>query len=108
MAVPAQRNAGVLKRFGQEEWETVLLRKQAALGEKYLKALRQEVVRLAMLADDGLDGKVFAGAADKLEEPELLELKNAYEKQVAKRFPAMPQLRSQVTAQRSDETAFLV
>ena len=108
VAVPAQRNAGVLKRFGQEEWETVLLRKQAALGEKYLKALRQEVVRLAMLADDGLDGKVFAGAADKLEEPELLELKNAYEKQVAKRFPAMPQLRSQVTAQRSDETAFLV
>ena len=36
---------------------------------------------------------VFAAAADHLEEPELLELKRAYEKQAARRFPAMPQLR---------------
>ena len=108
VAVPAQRGAGVLKRYGQEDRQAALLRKQAALGQKYLKELRREVVRLAMLADDGLDGGVFAAAADRLEEPELLELKRAYEKQAARRFPAMPQLRDREPEQRGDETVFLV
>ena len=108
VAVPAQRGAGVLKRYGQEDRQTALLHKQAALGQKYLKELRREVVRLAMLADDGLDGGVFAAAADRLEEPELLELKRAYEKQAARRFPAMPQLRDREVEQRGDETVFLV
>ena len=108
VAVPAQPGAGVLKRFGQEDRQTALLRKQAALGQKYLKELRREVVRLAMLADDSLDGGVFAAAVDHLEEPELLELKRAYEKQAARRFPAMPQLRDREPEQRGDETVFLV
>ena len=108
VAVPAQPGAGVLKRFGQEDRQTALLRKQAALGQKYLKELRREVVRLAMLADDSLDGGVFAAAADHLEEPELLELKRAYEKQAARRFPAMPQLRDREADQPGDETVFLV
>ena len=108
VAVPAQPGAGVLKRFGQEERQTALLRKQAALGQKYLKELRREVVRLAMLADDGLDGGVFTAAAERLEEPELRELKRAYEKQAARRFPAMPQLRDRAPEERGDETAFLV
>ena len=108
VAVPAQPGAGVLKRFGQEDRQTALLRKQAALGQKYLKELRREVVRLAMLADDSLDGGVFAAAADHLEEPELLELKRAYEKQAARRFPAMPQLRDREAEQPGDETVFLV
>ena len=108
VAVPAQRGGGVLKRYGQEDRQTALLHKQAALGQKYLKELRREVVRLAMLADDGLDGGVFAAAADRLEEPELLELKRAYEKQAARRFPAMPQLRDREVEQRGDETVFLV
>ena len=108
VAVPAQPGAGVLKRYGQEDRQTALLRKQAALGERYMKELRREVVRLAMLADDSLDGGVFAAAAERLEEPELRELKRAYEKQVARRFPAMPQLRDRTPEARGDETAFLV
>lgn len=108
VAVPAQRGAGVLKRFGPEDGESALLRRQAALGRKYLTELRREVVRLAMLADDGLDGNVFAKAADRLEEPELLELKRAYEARAAKRFPAAPQLRRRGAEARSDETVFLV
>lgn len=108
VAVPAQRDAGVLKRFGHEGGEAVLLRKQAALGRKYLQELRKEVVRLAMLADDGLDGKVFGRAAERLEEPELLELKRAYETQVSKRFPAAPQLRQNDAVKQGDETVFLV
>lgn len=108
VAVPAQRNAGVVKRFGQEEQVNMQLRKQAALGEKYLKELRQEVVRLAMLADDELDGTVFAGAAGKLEEAELQELKRVYSRQVDKRFGMAPQLRELPAVKQGDETAFLV
>lgn len=108
VAVPAQRNAGVVKRFGQQSQELAALRRKAALGEKYLKDLRREVVRLALLADDELDGGVFAGAAEKLEEPELLELRKAYEKQVCRHFPAAPQLRDPPRGERGDETAFLV
>ena len=107
VAVPAQREAGVLKRFGQEGRGAALLEKQAALGRKYLEQLRREVVRLAMLADDGLDGRIFAKAAERLEEPELLELRRAYDARAEKRF-ARPQLRQRAPEERGDETAFLV
>ena len=109
VAVPAQRNAGVVKRFGQKEAGSALLEKQAALGRKYLQELRKEVVRLAMMADDGLDGQVFAKIAERLEEPELTELKKTYEARVAGRFPVGAQLRRKDTVQKpSDETVFLV
>lgn len=108
VAVPAQREAGVVKRFGAEDRETRLLRKQAALGRRYLQELRGEVVRLAMLADEELDGQVFSKAASKLEEDELLELKRVYAARTAKRFPVLPQLREQKPNQKQDETVFLV
>ncbi len=108
VAVPAQRSAGVLKRFCQEGEDTALLRKQAALGVKYLASLRREVVRLAMLADDALDGEAFAAAAAKLDEPELLALRKSYAKQAARRFPTVPQLCAAPAQKREDETVFLV
>lgn len=108
VAVPAQRGAGVLKRFGQETDQLALLRREAVLGRKYLKELRREVVRLAMLADDHLDGGVFAKAAERMEEPELLAMKSAFGAQAAKRFPAAPQLRPRGAEEREDPDAFQV
>ena len=108
VAVPAQRAAGVLKRFGQEREGDRTLRKEAELGRKYLKELRREVVRLAMLADDGLDGGIFAKAAGRLEEPELLELRRSFEARAAKRFPAPVQLRQRDAGGAEDAEAFLI
>lgn len=108
VAVPAQRAAGVLKRFGQEREGDRALRREAELGRKYLKELRREVARLAMLADDGLDGGVFARAAERLEEPELLELRRTYEARAAKRFPAPVQLRRRGAGKTEDAEAFRV
>ena len=108
VAVPAQRGAGVLKRFGGEDRRLAPLRKEAELGRKYLAELRREVVRLAMLADDQLDGAIFARAAERMEEPELLELRGAYAAQAAKRFPAAPQLRPRPAGERDRESAFRV
>ena len=108
VAVPAQRTAGVLKRFSQEREKDRSLRREAELGRKYLKELRREVARLAMLADDGLDGGVFARAAERLEEPELLELRRSFEARAAKRFPVPPQLRRRDAGKAEDAEAFLV
>lgn len=108
VAVPAQRKAGVLKRYGPEDEGVARLRAQAELGRKYLRELRREVTRLAMLADDGVNGGALAKAAEHLEEPELLELKRVYEAQAARRFPPGPQLRSRGTARTEDKTEFLI
>ena len=108
VAVPAQRRAGILKRFSQGGGDSPALRKEAELGRKYLRELRKEVARLAMLADDGLDGAVFARAAERLEEPELLELKKAYEARAARRFPAAVQLRPRDGEPSENTAAFLV
>ena len=108
VAVPAQRAAGVLKRFGQEREEDRTLRREAELGRKYLGALRREVARLAMLADDGLDGGILAKAAERLEEPELLELRRAYEARAAKRFPVPAQLRRRDAGMAEDAEAFRI
>ena len=108
VAVPAQRRAGVVKRFGPEDAHLTALRKEAELGRRYLAGLRREVVRLAMLSDDGLDGAMFSKMTRKLEEEELLELRRTYQARVDKRFPMEPQLKERPAAARDDETVFLV
>ena len=106
VAVPAQPKAGVLKQKNADvrslrklaemqpeclsELDT--LERDAALGRRYLAALRQEVVRLAGLARDGMDRSVMREITEKLEESELLELKRVYAKQAEQNFPLMTQL----------------
>ena len=56
VAVPAQPRAGVVKRFGSEELELRLLRKQAAAGQQFAQPVRV-----------GAAGKAHAGAVDQRE-----------------------------------------
>lgn len=108
VAVPAQRDAGVLKRYGGADRERITLEREAALGRRYMKSLRREVARLAMLADETVPGEVWSSVVEKLEEPELQALKCAYEHMAAKRFPPQPQLRGISAGPAEDETVFLV
>jgi len=114
VAVPAQPKAGVMKQFfahqgGPSRGEWDLLQKQAELGRSYLAALRKEVLRLALLADEDLDGTLFAGMAEKLEEGELLELKRSLESRVNRLFPLQPQLKQMESkADENGESAFLI
>lgn len=108
VAVPAQRDAGVLKRYGGMDRERIALEREAALGRRYMKSLRREVARLAMLADETVPGEVWSSVVEKLEEPELQALKYAYEHMAAKRFPPQPQLRGISAGPAEDETVFLV
>ena len=47
-------------------------------------------------------------AAERMEEPELLAMKDTYGVQAAKRFPAAPQLRPRPAEERDDPGAFQV
>ncbi len=61
------------------------LEKLSALGKSYLGALRREVRRLMLVADETLDGAVAESVTEKLGERELLELKKAFGARAAKK-----------------------
>lgn len=90
VAVPAQVNAGVIKTAGTGD--QARLEREAAMGRRYLKKLREDVVRLGGLAEPELDQGTMKSIAERLEERELLSLKEAYEQRVAERYPVQPQL----------------
>ena len=90
VAVPAQRQAGVLHK-GLDP-ERVRLEKEAAMGRRYLAGLRGEVVRLGALAQPELEHGVLRSIADKLDEEELLRLKDAFGARTQERYPLRTQL----------------
>ena len=104
VAVPAQREAGVLKGMGravslkeladefgaQEEYRG--LHKLARLGQEYQKQLSDEVVRLVLMLGLKLEEPVLRGAVEKLAGTELVGLRDALREQAAKKYPVQLQL----------------
>ncbi len=122
VAVPAQRRAGVIKAFAgapalkrlvQEHPECraqlEALEEEARMGRSYMRGLRRELVRLAGLTDEGLDLKLLAKTAEKLDEEELLALSGAYRRRMDEKYPPSPQLRPRAAAPCAEEdSAFLI
>ena len=102
VAVPAQPRAGVVKGFSSGDRGLEKLEREAALGRKWLSALRSDVVRLGGLADPRLDLNVLKTIADKLEEGELLALKNTYEARARERYPLAVQFSYQPEGENRD------
>ena len=106
VAVPAQPRAGIMKGKenrarslkelceGEEQCvrELKQLEREAELGRHYLSALRRDVVRLGALSGDGMKTLTLEKIAGKLEEEELLELKDSFERRAAGKYPVMTQL----------------
>ena len=91
VAVPAQREAGVMKAFaGDEELEA--LKKSAALGERYLLGLRREGVRLAMSLGLELEKPILSRMAEALDEEELLALNRALQTLWDRKYACATQL----------------
>ncbi len=105
VAVPAQREAGVLKGMGmrkvclkdladrygaQEEYRGLF--KLAQLGKEYARVLEDEVVRLCLSLDLGVDEQTLRSAAGKIAPEELRRFQSALEHQAAKRYPIQLQL----------------
>ena len=104
VAVPAQRDAGVLKGFGsgkrlkelaeefgaQAEYRQLL--KQAELGKRYEDQLRDEVVRLGLTLDLGVAENVLRNLTKAAGTEDLLALKEALEARVNEMLPVSCQL----------------
>ena len=68
------------------------LEEEAAMGRRYLKGLREEVVRLGLLADRELDGGALRSLVDKLSLQELEELRKSWARRAEERLPLKTQL----------------
>ena len=126
VAVPAQPRAGVLKRCGGgeagtlkmlvkrrgsranlEELET--LEKQAALGARYMSALREEVKRWMLVAERETDGETVEKMLEKLDEGELKAMERIYHARAAKKLGLRTQLTyGKKTKAAEDESDFRV
>jgi hypothetical protein len=121
VAVPAQREAGVMKampgktpalkalaeEFGAQA-EYRALYKQAQLGALYEKQLRDDVVRLCLSLDLGATEPVLRGIMDKAGSEELQLLKQALEKRMRLLMPVVTQLSGPAEKWETVESGFLI
>lgn len=120
VAVPAQPNAGVLKGLGrrnvslkeladehgaQEEFRVLF--KMAQLGKQYAKQLEDEVVRLCLSLDVGVEETVLRSAAGKMAPEELMKFKEALNERMAKSYPMQMQL-SRFKPENAVESDYLI
>ena len=120
VAVPAQRDAGVLKGMGrnatlkeladefgaQQEYRTLF--KQAQMGKLYEKQLRDDVVRLCLSLDLGAAEPVLRGVVEKAAAEDLLKLKEALEGKMRQILPMQTQLPGMDAAMEQVESGFLI
>ena len=121
VAVPAQREAGVLKGLGMgkkclkdladaygAQGEYRELYQKAQLGCRYEKQLQEEVVRLCMILDLGVEREVLQKVFAKTASAELLTLKDSLEQKVSGILPGKTQLKSRQVREQPVENGFLV
>jgi len=121
VAVPAQRDAGVLKGLGAgkrrlkelaEEFgvqgEYRALYKQAQLGQRYQKELEDSVVRLGLTLDLGVAEPVLRNLAKCAAAEDLLELKAALQQRVDEMLPVTVQLSGSGKLGEEVEIGFLI
>lgn len=120
VAVPAQRGAGVIKAAGggnrtlkeladqfgaQAEFRHLYV--QAQLGQAYEKQLQNDVVRLMLSLDLGVEEPVLRSIAGKVSAEELQKLKAVLESRVAQLYPIQTQLH-RVKGGENLESGFLI
>ena len=121
VAVPAQREAGVLKGLGgrqpklkeladefgaQAEYRA--LYRQAELGKRYQKELEDSIVRLGLTLELGVEAPVLRSIARTAAAEDLLKLKSALEERLAESMPVVTQLRTGAGKDEKLESGFLI
>ena len=121
VAVPAQREAGVLKAMGgrtrslkelaeefgvQAEYRSLF--KEAELGRQYRKELETEVVKLCKILDLGADHDVLKNIMKTAAAEDLMKLKIALEAKTAEVLPVTTQLMGRLDQQQELESGFLI
>ncbi len=120
VAVPAQREAGVLKGFAgkrtlkalAEEFgaqgEYRALYQQAQLGLKYEKQLEREVVRLCLALELGVEEPVLRSVLARAGAENLQVMKLALEDRLAQSLPMVTQLGGKSARRETLESGFLI
>ncbi len=120
VAVPAQREAGVMKAYGQgkrlkelaEEFgaqgEYRELYRQAQLGRQYQKELEDSVVRLCLALELGAEEPVLRGVVKNAGAEDLMKLKTALEARLAESLPLQTQLGHFSGADEDLDSGFLI
>ncbi len=120
VAVPAQREAGVMKGFcsgrclkeladefgAQGEYRA--LWKLAQLGKAYEKQLQDEVVRLCLVLDLGVAEPVLRSITEKVGAQELMKLKEALQERMSQMLPGCAQFDSIHGKEETVESGFLI
>ena len=121
VAVPAQPNAGVLKALGggnrtlkelaeqfgvQSEYRALF--KEAQLGREYKKQIGNDVVRLCLSLDLGVEEPALRAITEKAGAEELLKLKDALEKRLAESMPMVTQLGDSFKKAEEFESGFMI
>ena len=121
VAVPAQPNAGVLKALGggnrtlkelaeqfgaQSEYRALF--KDAELGRRYARQIRDDVVRLCLSLDLGADEPTLRAVMQTAAAEELLKLKDALENKLAEFMPMTSQLGASFRQAEELESGFLI
>ena len=126
VAVPAQTEAGVMKKFapsmctsfkefveksGREDFisQFFSLEKRAEIGDVYIDTVRQEVLKLGILSGMWQDDCPIAHMTKKLDFTELMSLKSAFQKRVDELYPPESQLyREPVQCPNAPESEFMI
>lgn len=120
VAVPAQREAGVLKGFSEKKCLKELaeefgaqkeyreLFRQAQLGRKYQKQLEDEVVRLCLALELGVEEPVLRGVMSRAGADDLDRIKKALEDRLAETMPVVTQLGTFRGKEAQVDSGFLV
>lgn len=138
VAVPAQKEAGVVKAFGIEkgeidlenirkqldfDGESIVLSKQQAmaitsfidetqenaqLGTQYKQSLVKNLISLCEKVVPEMDLKTFEGVASIMTAKELVSFKNAFEKNIASKSKPSPQLARAEGAKKSSNDEFMI
>lgn len=120
VAVPAQRDAGVLKALGSrrclkelaEEFgaqaEYRALYKQAQLGLQYQKQLGDEVVKLCLTLALGIEEPVLRSIVSKVSAEDLMKMKAALQTRMEEMYPVKCQLPGASALRDGVESDFLI
>ena len=121
VAVPAQPNAGVLKGRGsgkrslkeladafgaQAEYRALF--KEAELGRQYRVQIQDDVVRLCLSLELGIEEPVLRSVVQKAGAEELLKLKEALEDRLAESMPMKTQLGNSFAKGEVIESGFMI
>ena len=121
VAVPAQRDAGVLKGMGRgkrslkeladefgAQGEYRALYKEAQLGRQYRKELERSVVRLCLSLELGATEPVLQGIVSKANAEDLLALRTALQGRLDEMLPVQTQLGQACSDKQAVDKGFLI